>query len=89
MRVVVAEGGVVKPCFIIRILPLKAQRLVDLVNAVKVDLSPRFIVGLPDNLACAVRHLFRGTQRIGMKIIDLRAIQVIPGGVDAGEGRGA
>ena len=74
MRVVVAEGSVVKPRFIIRVLPLKAQRLVDLVNTVKVYLSPRFVVGLPDDLACAVRYLFRGTQRIGMKIIGLWAI---------------
>ena len=86
MRVVVAEGGVVKPRFIIRVLPLKAQRLVDLVNTVKVYLSPRFVISLPDNLACAVRHLFRRTQRVGMKIIDLRAIQIIPGGIDASEG---
>ena len=86
MWVVVAEGSVIKPRFVVCVLPLKAQRLVDLVNAIEINLAPRFVVGLPDDLACGIRNLFGRSRHVRMKIIDLWAIQVIPYGVDTDKG---
>ncbi len=86
MWVVIAEGSIVEPRFVVCVLPLKAQRLVDLVDAIEINLAPRSVVGLPDNLACGIRNFFGRSRHVRMKIIDLWAIQVIPYGVDTGEG---
>ena len=60
-----------QPRLIVKILPLKPQVLLDVIDRQFLNRPPRLIRRLPDNLPFSVRHLQRRTNLVGMEVVKL------------------
>ncbi len=70
-RIVIPKRVVVQPRLIVKILPLKPQILLDIIDRQPFNSPPSLVRRLPDNLPFTVSHLQRSTNLIGMEVIEL------------------
>ncbi|MNI56597.1 hypothetical protein D3C73_1116090 [compost metagenome] len=60
-----------QPRLIVKILPLKPQALLDVIDRQLLNRPPRLVRRLPDNLPFTVSHLQRRTNLVSMEVINL------------------
>ena len=60
---------VVRPAFLVEILPLKTQRIVDLAYVEPGDLAVGAVMGGPDDFACGVGEFLRCAEVVELVVV--------------------